>query len=49
MKITKTNKEYLNLEERRNIANRGCDECPCCGERRDAIKHMEWKLEYLLV
>lgn len=32
MKITYPNNRRLRSEERRYIANKGCDKCPCCGE-----------------
>lgn len=32
MKITKTSKRMSELKTAKEIANKGCDKCPCCGE-----------------
>lgn len=34
MKITRTNRDVLSAEQRREIANAGCWVCPCCGETK---------------
>lgn len=35
MKITKTNKDVINRNHRKSLANEGCDKCPCCGETKE--------------
>lgn len=32
MKITKTNKDVMRMNNRKLIANEGCHICPCCDE-----------------
>lgn len=34
MKITKTPKQANKFAKAREIANKGCDRCPCCGETK---------------
>ena len=41
MKITKTNKEYLNEIQRKKSANKGCKVCPCCGENKTWEHYMK--------
>ena len=41
MKITKTNKDANNSKIRKEIANQGCNKCPCCGETRSFYEAME--------
>lgn len=38
MVITKTSKEVKHFDALREIANRGCNKCPCCGETRTLIE-----------
>ena len=40
MKITKTNKEVLNRNIRKERANIGCDVCPCCGENKTFSEYL---------
>lgn len=40
MKITKTKEQIDAAEQRRKIANKGCDVCPCCGERKTKRDYM---------
>lgn len=34
MKITKTSKQVQSEKLEREIANKGCEKCPCCGETK---------------
>ena len=39
MKITKTPDDIKKFEYRKQVANEGCNKCPCCGETRSFNYH----------
>lgn len=41
MRITKTSKEANKFVIAKEIANKGCDRCPCCGETKSWGKYMQ--------
>lgn len=41
MKITKSNRDNELSKMRREIANKGCDVCPCCGEKKHNYEYIE--------
>lgn len=40
MKITKWSSEVKISNEKRTIANLGCNVCPCCGEMKDTLSYI---------
>lgn len=40
MKITKTSDKALSLKNAREIANIGCNKCPCCGETKSHADYL---------
>lgn len=41
MKITKTPKQANKFAKAREIANKGCDRCPCCGEKKQWSQYLQ--------
>lgn len=41
MKITRTAKEEAAYNSRREIANIGCNKCPCCGETKTLSEYFK--------
>lgn len=41
MKITKTADDAQISSKRRDIANIGCNVCPCCGETKNSLEYVK--------
>lgn len=41
MKITKTNQKCISSQQRKQLANFGCNVCPCCGETKSELEYFK--------
>lgn len=39
MKVTRSSQAALSAQQRRQLANAGCEVCPCCGETRNFLEY----------
>lgn len=44
MKITRTKQQIDAAKMRKEIANNGCDVCPCCGETKSIRDYMDKRI-----